>query len=156
MRAKKEVRALCHEPIAVDRRYRQPWADVWIRFKDRRRLVCKGPTLMGVSELDGDIALTRACMVSAPELMETWETDLASDLAIRERLRTEPVVITDAEKGCPNVYTAEDDFDRSGAERMLLALVRTLGVKSAVRFHWPRPDIFVTPVSLRAPAQEEK
>jgi hypothetical protein len=142
---KKEVRALGNHPVSVYPHARQSWADVWLRYKVRRKLICKGPTIMSRANLEGDIDLTRRLMVSNPELMETWERDLARDTVILERLVTEAVVVTNADQGCPDVYLATDDFDRCGAEVGLRALLLALGVSSPIRFDWPRVSDVVWP-----------
>ena len=94
----KRVRITCYQPIALDPTIRQPWADVWIRFKTRsgRPAHEYGPTLLSRKELQGDIRKARqdAIVLSTvqeasnlPEILDEHDDAEATFDAIRGSYR---------------------------------------------------------------------
>lgn len=75
-------------------------------------------------------------------------TSIARDEAIKERLKTEPIVIQENPKnpGIPDIYTAAQYLDRAEVERMIWAWLRHKGHKVG-SLKWKRnKGCVITPV----------
>jgi hypothetical protein len=146
---RKRVLVRCYEPIATDPSYRQPWSDVWIRFKARpgRRIYKYGPTLISRPELHLD--LRRARERAAEEASEEAAADLADNERIDALLKTVPIYVHTGypEPLYPNIYTTADWIDRREAEKILQALMTELGF-GRVKFVWRKTRFVIHPVSV--------
>jgi len=143
----KHVRAICHEPIAIRPDFKQPWADVWIRYKAApgRKVYEYGPTLVTKPDAERDFEISKTCQAEHPEL------DFSSDIAESERVMAffanggDILIGNDWEHGTPTIYTAKDYIDRPEAERMLRALMLHLGFRS-IKLKWNKPKTVITPI----------
>lgn len=166
MPSPKRVLVRCYEPIAVDPTYRQPWGDVWIRFKAKpgRRVYTFGPTLISRPEVERDLEMHRRMQdpEEAKELdawMEEmglrlptdsaepldWSDKIAQDEALLTRLDREDLIVeTLNDPGIPNLYTPAEFIDRAEAERMLASWMAGMGHRQ-VKFKWLRPELIVIP-----------
>lgn len=135
----KHVRTWCHGPIAVAPLYRQPWADVWLRFRGRpgRKVYTYGPTLISKPELHGALRFQRD--LDPPDLKEIAKLERAA-----ARIETRDLLIVPDPGRCPDIYTAADYIDRREAERMLQFLMTSLGF-GRTRFVWARPRLIIDP-----------
>jgi hypothetical protein len=144
----KRVRVSCHEPLAVDPQARQPWADVYLRFKTRpgNHVVRSGPTLMGRNDLRRTIASTRRLATNDAD--GPFAEELAVAEALLARVDVDGIVVDTASegyaRGCPDVYTAAPELDRAEASRMILAVLALHGV-TRCRLDWRRPDLVIVP-----------
>lgn len=146
---RKRVLVKCYDRIATDPFCRQPWLDVWIRFKARpgRRSYEYGPTLISRTELRADLRWSRKRAAEEPS--GEAAADVAADERIETLLMTSPVYIHTGfpEPLYPNIYTSAEGIDRREAERMLQALMTELGF-GRVKFVWRKVRFVIHPVSL--------
>lgn len=147
----KDVRVICHEPIAAYNDYKQGWCDVWLRFKLRRKTIRKGPTLISRHDL-------RRCIANADRFAEVYADDedfrnLYLQSAKEYRgidmlLDTFGCWVEDKDEGCHDVYTSADMIDNAEARRMIAFLLSLYGVEKHKQ-RWKRPGgMLVVPVSL--------
>jgi hypothetical protein len=144
---KKRVRVQCYDPISADLNYRQPWSDVWIRFKagPGRKIYTYAPTLLSRPELHTDIRMAREDVSeSEGELAEVERLE-----RINAHLASSPVYIDTEypDRKYPNIYTAAEWIDRQEAEAMLHAFMATLGFRHT-KFQWKNNSFIITPVSF--------
>ena len=142
----KRVFVRCYEPIAVDRDCRQPWSDVWIRYKARpgRRVYSFAPTLIS----------RREWMFNLQEAQDEARTSKKAQTEVKRlesvvaRLQTSAVYveIDGPDSECPNIYSVTEWIDRNEAETMLRAFMALRGFRR-IKFLWSRPRLIVQPVS---------
>lgn len=141
----KRVLVRCYEPIAVDRDYRQPWSDVWIRYKARpgRQVYGFAPTLISRHEW----------MFNLQEAQDEARTSKKAQTEVKRlesvvaRLQTSAVYVEiDGPDSGPTVYSAAEWIDRREAETMLRAFMALRGFLR-IKFLWSRPRLIVQPVS---------
>lgn len=145
----KDVRVICHEPIAVHNDYKQGWCDVWLRFKLRRKTIRKGPTLIGRADL-------RRSIERNTHFAEQYQGEEAKMFTDEARLLTEidlalnsvGMLAVGLSEGCPDVYTSADMIDNAEARRMIAFLLSLYGVEKHKQ-RWKRPGgMLVVPVSI--------
>jgi hypothetical protein len=144
----KHIQIQCHEPMAIDKTYRQPWADVWLQFtaKPARKKYKLAPTLISRPALERDLEIDVACQKENPDL--DYSAGIQRHRKILEYLTNGGDIYIDIEsieKDMPNIYTTREYIDRTEAERMLNVFLRSLGYNS-VQYKWIRPMIIITPV----------
>lgn len=142
----KQKRITCrgHCPIFVDPDYKQPWADVWIRFKARPgRAFEFGPTLMTKQDVEAHLKITEECQAEHPEF--DYGKDIADARRALAALEVSDVYVDPEIHHGPEIYTSRDGIDRNEAERMLSAFVARYGYKN-LKFVWKRPKIVAVPV----------
>ena len=142
----KRVLIRCYEPITVDPDYRQPWSDVWIRYKARpgRRVYGFAPTLIS----------RREWMFNLQEAQDEARTSEKAQVEVKRlesviaRLQTSAVhvEIDGQDSACPNIYSVAEWIDRREAETMLRAFMALRGFRR-IKFLWSRPRLIVQPVS---------
>ena len=132
-----------YDPIAIDRKCRQPWSDVWISFtgKPGRKKYKFGPTLVAFPALIQDVELAR--YFSKADQIADCEKILKS-LAVNGDLYIETI---HSGLAYPSIYTSRKYIDRAEAERMIGFFMRTLGFASC-RFKWLRAKFTMVPTLI--------
>lgn len=142
----KRVLVRCYEPIAVDQDCRQPWSDVWIRYKARpgRRVYGFAPTLISHRELLFNLRQAQ----DEARTSKKAQTEVKRLENVIARLQTSAVYveIDGLDSECPNIYSAAKWIDRREAETMLRAFMALRGFRW-IKFLWSRPRLVVQPVS---------
>ena len=142
----KLITLYCGEPLGFDKEYRQPWSDVSVRFtgKPARKKYRIEPTLISRPRLERDILCERIDLNKHPtgprlklEQLEQILTLLTNETGIHIVVRSDDDIL-------PVIYSASDYIDRTEAEKLLRAYLRTQGFKS-VRFKWLRPKSIAYP-----------
>ena len=142
----KRVLVRCYEPIAVDWDYRQPWSDVWIRYKARpgRRVYGFAPTL--ISRREWMFNLQEAQDEARTSKKAQTEVKRLESVVARLQTYAAYVEIDGPDSECPNIYSAAEWIDRREAETMLRAFMALRGFRR-IKFLWSRPRLIVQPVS---------
>ena len=130
-----------------------PWADVWIRLKDRRKLECFGPCLCSKGNIKQDLWVDKEIVahdeaipnngkkMSAGTLAEIKAEILDSEEILR-RIEDGEIVVAESEGDgrIEGVYTGKDEIDRDEAERMLRVYLTKYGYDPEnIKFKWVKP-----------------
>ena len=142
----KRVLVRCYESIAVDRDCRQPWSDVWIRYKARpgRRVYGFAPTLISRRELK--FTLRQAQEEARTSEEAQVEVKRLEGIVARLQKSAVHVEIDGPDSECPNIYSVAAWIDRHEAETMLRAFMALRGFRR-IKFLWSRPRLIIQPVS---------
>ena len=143
--ARKRIHVTCHSAFAVYPKAAEPWADVWLAWKERPGRACRrtGPTLCGKANLEWDMQITNDCI--AKHGPEDHAEGQEYERRILAAVEADGIATLDTEN-CPNIYTARPYIDRSEAEKMLAWwLARAHSIRNP-KFIWRRPSAFVQSV----------
>jgi hypothetical protein len=142
---------ICHSPFAVWPEAQEPWADVWVSWKERpgrpRRKF--GPTLIARSNLEFDLQITRKCLADAEqagdgEMITAHRAELEQQEDTHRHLLVDKLLHSDAaDDHAPDIYVDQDYLDRPTAERMLACWLRDVHGIAHPKFEWDHPHIFV-------------
>lgn len=142
-----------HEPLLIQRDYRQPWSDTYIHWAGRGREVKHlGPTLTSMPTAMADIALTEQCQRESPELdyrldilrgdrlvadalLNGYSHDLRGGYALQYDRQDAPWVHPD---GAPEIVVDKEYINRDIAEDMLRWFMADVYGFKHVRFKWHR------------------
>lgn len=167
-RPRKKIKLQCYSPLTEG--YSCSWEDIWITmFVGKRKRVCLGPCLSGMSYLEYEIKRhtelrnetpeeAKAFHESMPELFKdslpdfrvdpkVWQEDIDRDQAIVDELKTSKFVLREYNRPTiPDIYTSHQLLTKELAEEMMEWWLRLKGyLKPGVepRFQWPNPGGFV-------------
>ncbi|MBN1569114.1 MAG: hypothetical protein JXA73_14790 [Acidobacteria bacterium] len=142
----KKIRVSCYGPIAVSRRYRSPWEDVFLSWtgKPGRRKYHLMLSLISrkVAERDHQedtMSPVQSHDAKSSDLMRQSGPDIEA-IALGKIH-----VIMNGSDNLPDVYTPKEYIDRAEAERMIAVVMRLHGFDS-IRCKWKRPKFIITPV----------
>jgi hypothetical protein len=143
---------ICYGPIACGSQYQSPWEDVWIECSlGKRKILKEGPCIVGAYDLESEIRMQRELDEKHPS---EWRDDYLENLL---RIKSEfsqgnrfALLDSSMKTGTPDIFVNQKWIDRRAAEEAIEWYLRKKGIlKSEPRFRWKKPDIVVTPVSLR-------
>lgn len=161
----KLVRASCDEAIGESPKAEQGWSDTYLQFagKPKGKTQYWGPTFCSRSDVErsrelalymadlyagmiadnGGEPVTRLMFgrikqtIDAPLVEMEREEARECDLLL-EKLSREDIVIEECGENMPNIYTNRAKLNRAEIERMIGALMVTLG-HPCIRVKWVRP-----------------
>lgn len=160
--SRKHVRCICHSPFAAAeyREVGEPWADVWVSWKERPGRVRKfGPTLMARVDVVGEVEQHQAGIqrygarnpaelawldITNAEMLRYSQTELPQAQALLQQLDAEGWIFDrDPQTGTPNLYTIRPWLTRTTAEELLAKWLAAVHGVRHPKFEWDRPEIFV-------------
>jgi hypothetical protein len=136
----------------------EPWADVWVRWRERPgRVRAFGPTLMARADVAGEVRKWQWCLqhyarhlagetleIPNREMLECSREELPQAVELLRRLDAEGWIFDrDPAERTPNLYTIRPWLTRATAEELLAKWLELVHGIHHPKFEWDRPKIFV-------------
>ena len=143
----KEIKVKCYGPITLSSNYESPWEDVWLSWKGKpgRKKYYLGPCLSSKTDAESEHEINLECQEKHPDI--EWDEEIEKSRETLEVINNGEIYIDDNHSTIPNVYSPKEFINRKEAERMIVKLLETRGVKN-IKCNWLKPKMIIVPISV--------
>ena len=141
---KKEVLVETCDALAKYPEVEMPWCDIWIRFRDGRKVVKYAPMVQGRLHLIQDIEIWQHIIQEDQAKGVTNDPDdvrgkMEEDVKILEAVTRYGFYFDEIINDMPSLYTKKDMINQKDVESILLEFLNTKGFTN-IKFKWKIPD----------------
>ena len=117
----------------------EPWTDIWLAWKDRRRPRRASPCVMSKSHLEQEIDICNRIIAgnSDEETRQYFRDDLKQYQDIKSRLTEGEVLFTDA--GLTEIWVGVETLDRKSIEKAVRLYFSKFVSNRPIRIKWKKP-----------------